>query len=98
MIDLGKEKAYEIKLVSGEILRCKFPTDELLDKLLKIKTDNTQKSFVAKRLYGLALDIFNRNYNGLDFTLEDIKQQMDIATCGLVLRDYVCHVTDSLKN
>ena len=98
MIDLGKEKAYEIKLINGDILRCKFPTDELLDKLLAIKTDSVQKSFVAKRLYRLALDIFNRNYNGMIFTMEDIKQQMDIATCGLVLRDYVCHVTDSLKN
>lgn len=102
MLDLtnrtNTKKLYEIKMVDGQVLQLRLPTQGLLMKLVKIQnmTKTNDPIELLEELTNLTTAILNLNINGKTYTNEDVGNMLDLPTQMLIIQDYFTTITKTL--
>lgn len=91
MLDLGKltQQFYQIKMIDGEVIDLKKPSENLLRKLFKLQELDETDIKVINTLYDILTEVLNNNVNSKVYKREDIVNQIDVGTASLVLQDYL---------
>lgn len=91
MLDLTAQttKLYEIKLLDGQVLELKRPTQAMQETTLKL---NGLGSNNAKEVFTILLNLFarilNRNEQGIQYKEKELAENYDVALMTTVIKDY----------
>lgn len=91
MLDLTaavSTELYEIKMLDGQILHLKRPTQALQQTIVQVKQFEKEESKLINCFIDIFIRIINRNKEGITYTKEDIAENYDISIIGLVVKDY----------
>lgn len=91
MIDLSrtvKSKLFPIKLVDGEIIKLKAPSQKMLIDMVEMN-DSVDVEEQLKTAYEILLQILNRNINDRHFNLEQVNDEIDLQTAMIVIEEYL---------
>lgn len=91
MIDLSKNKKdlYPIKLEDGTILKLKKPTQSMYIQMVQLEDSKGEGVQMIEEIFSILVRIFNRNDQGIVFTLNEIEEMVDIETAMLIIEDYL---------
>lgn len=88
------KKLYEIIMPDGVKLTLKMPTQAMFNHLISIQNINTSDAISAmQEVYGIVTEILNLNTQGRVYEREDVGAMLDLATCVLVIQDYLQNTT-----
>lgn len=90
------KKLYEIRMWDGKELTLRLPSQKLLQSLAGLQKDIDDPLQVMDTLYQLLTDILNLNTQGIKYTVEQIADELDLATAVLVIQDYMTNTTKIL--
>lgn len=94
MLDLTTAfgELYQVKLLDGTVLELKRPTQALQETVVKLQKI-AEEGKDAKKILEATMDIFcrvlNRNTNGIEFNIEDVKKEYDYSIALVVIADYL---------
>lgn len=92
MIDLSrtvKSKLFPIKLVDGEIMKLKAPSQKMLINMVELGNGEMDTEEQLKVVYDIILKILNRNINDRHFDLEQVSDEIDLQTAMIVIEEYL---------
>lgn len=92
MLDLSvfQEQTLDIKMLDGEVVQIKKPTQALVIEVMKLRSVNEQDDGmeIISTLSGLVYKILNSNKAGKTFTREFIDKTLDFNMCMAIVQAY----------
>lgn len=92
MLDLSvfQEQTLDIKMLDGEVVQIKKPTQALVIEVMKLRNINTKDDGVEiiSVLSDLVYKILNSNKEGKTFTKEFIDKTLDFNMCMAIVQAY----------
>ena len=86
---LAEENFYEIKLLDGQELKLKRPSQAMYEFLLTLdKLKESDQAAVINGFSSLFERILNRNVDGAHFTKEQLIEEYDFKVISYVITDY----------
>ena len=95
MLDLGEltQQFYQIKMINGEIINIKKPSEKLLRKLFKLQNISENEQAIDA-MYEILVEVLNNNVNKKVFNKDEILDSIDVGTASLVIQDYLEQTVD----
>lgn len=88
------KKLYEIIMPDGVKLTLKMPTQQMFNHLISIQNMDTSDAIGAmQEVYGIVTEILNLNTQGKVYDKDEVGAMLDLATCVLVIQDYLQNTT-----
>lgn len=87
MLDLTlQKKLYEIKWITGEVLKLNPPTEKTYRKILNMRDSKDNEETMLELVYETTKEIINSNTKKI--VVENIADSLSLDTCLLVIQDY----------
>jgi hypothetical protein len=96
MLDLTlQKKLYEIKWITGEVLKLNPPTEKAYRKILNLRNSKDDEEVMLELVYETTREIINNNTKKM--VVENKADSLSLDTCLLVIQDYFEYYNKQLK-
>ncbi|GEM_PF-3450342 len=103
MIDLSmlNNKTFDITLQDGTVLNIRKPSNELFKetfKMIELIKKNGEEKNIVNAIYIFLTKVFNRNFNDIKFTQQQVENLIDIDISMYLIKEYQNFLTEVIQD